>query len=192
MRGKDPDTGEYFGPSRSQQRREALEVLELGERLALLSDAQLARLPIPDTLLPHIVETRRITSHIARKRQLAYLAKQMRREDEETLHAIRDALDAQGETARREVAAIHRVEQWRERLLDGGDEALAQLLDQHPRADRQHLRQLVRNALQERRLNKPPHAYRELFRELRALRVVGTESATDADADTDTDDDSGG
>lgn len=190
MRGKDPDTGEYFGPSRSQQRREALEVLELGERLALLSDAQLARLPIPDTLLPHIVETRRITSHIARKRQLAYLAKQMRREDEETLHAIRDALDAQGETARREVAAIHRVEQWRERLLDGGDEALAQLLDQHPRADRQHLRQLVRNALQERRLNKPPHAYRELFRELRALLVVGTESATDAD--TDTDDDSGG
>lgn len=194
MRGKDPDTGEYFGPSRSQQRREALEVLELGERLASLSDAQLARLPIPDTLLPHIVETRRITSHIARKRQLAYLAKQMRREDEETLHAIRDALDAQGETARREVAAIHRVEQWRERLLDGGDEALAQLLDQHPRADRQHLRQLVRNALQERRLNKPPHAYRELFRELRALLVVGTESATDADADTDTDtdDDSGG
>lgn len=193
MRGKDPDTGEYFGPSRSQQRREALEVLELGERLASLSDAQLARLPIPDTLLPHIVETRRITSHIARKRQLAYLAKQMRREDEETLHAIRDALDAQGETARREVAAIHRVEQWRERLLDGGDEALAQLLDQHPRADRQHLRQLVRNALQERRLNKPPHAYRELFRELRALLVVGTESATDADADTDTDtdDDSG-
>ncbi|MFX5945225.1 DUF615 domain-containing protein, partial [Acinetobacter baumannii] len=67
MRGKDPDTGEYFGPSRSQQRREALEVLELGERLASLSDAQLARLPIPDTLLPHIVETRRITSHIARK-----------------------------------------------------------------------------------------------------------------------------
>jgi ribosome-associated protein len=189
MRGKDPDTGEYFGPSRSQQRREALEVLELGERLASLSDAQLARLPIPDTLLPHIVETRRITSHIARKRQLAYLAKQMRREDEETLHAIRDALDAQGETARREVAAIHRVEQWRERLLDGGDEALAQLLDQHPRADRQHLRQLVRNALQERRLNKPPHAYRELFRELRALLVVGTESATDADADTDTDTD---
>lgn len=192
MRGKDPDTGEYFGPSRSQQRREALEVLELGERLASLSDAQLARLPIPDTLLPHIVETRRITSHIARKRQLAYLAKQMRREDEEILHAIRDALDAQGETARREVAAIHRVEQWRERLLDGGDEALAQLLDQHPRADRQHLRQLVRNALQERRLNKPPHAYRELFRELRALLVVGTESATDADTDTDTDDDSGG
>lgn len=192
MRGKDPVTGEYFGPSRSQQRREALEVLELGERLALLSDAQLARLPIPDTLLPHIVETRRITSHIARKRQLAYLAKQMRREDEETLHAIRDALDAQGETARREVAAIHRVEQWRERLLDGGDEALAQLLDQHPRADRQHLRQLVRNALQERRLNKPPHAYRELFRELRALLVVGTESATDADTDTDTDDGSAG
>ncbi|HZH44101.1 MAG TPA: ribosome biogenesis factor YjgA [Lysobacter sp.] len=189
MRGKDPDTGEFLGPSRSQQRREALEVLELGERLATLTDAQLARLPIPDSLLPHILETRRITSHIARKRQLAFLAKQMRREDDETLHAIRDALDAQGESARRETAAMHRVEGWRERLLEDGDEALAALLESYPHADRQHLRQLVRNALQERAKNKPPHAYRELFRELRALLVGGTESTTYTD--TDTDDDSG-
>lgn len=169
MRGRDPDTGEYYSPSRSQQRREALEVLALGETLATLSDAELARLPVPEALLPHIREARRITSHIARKRQLAYLAKQLRREDEDTLHAIRDALDVHGEAARREAAALHRAEAWRERLLTDGDEALAALLAEHPHADRQHLRQLVRNALDERRRNKPPHAFRELFRALRAL-----------------------
>ena len=173
MRGIDEDTGEYRGDSRSQQRREALEVLALGEQLVALTDAQLAKLPIPEHLLPHILDTRRITSHIAHKRQLANLAKQMRREDDETLEAIRDALDEKGEAARRETAAMHRVEAWRERLLDEGDAALGALLDEYPTADRQHLRQLVRNALEERKRNKPPRAYRELFRELRGLLLGG-------------------
>ena len=169
MRGRDEETGEFFSPSRSRQRRDALEVLALGEKLVALSDAQLARLPVPETLLPHIRECRRITAHIAHKRQLAYLAKQMRREDEETLAAIRDALDEHGRAARRETATLHRIEAWRDRLIAEGDEALAALLDEHPQADRQHLRQLARNAVEERNRNKPPRASRELFRELRAL-----------------------
>ncbi len=169
MRGRDPETGEFLSPSRSEQRRSALEVLELGAQLAALSDAQLAKLPVPESLLPHILECRRITSHIAHKRQLQFLAKQMRREDDEVLEAIRDALDEKGDSARREVAAMHRVETWRERLIDGGDAALAELLDEYPRADRQHLRQLVRNAIEERNRNKPPRAFRELYRALRAL-----------------------
>ena len=178
MRGIDEDTGEYLGPSRSQQRRDALDVLELGRRLSELSDAQLERLPLPEALLPHIRETRRITSHIARKRQLAYLAKQMRREDEQTLDAIRDALDENGEAARREVAAMHRAEGWRERLIDGGDAALAEFIDAFPGADRQHLRQLVRNALEERKRDKPPRAFRELFRAIRDA-VAGDEGRND-------------
>ena len=175
MRGRDPDTGDYLAPSRSAQRRAALDVLALGQKLSTLSDAQLARLPIPETLLPHIVETRRITSHVAHKRQLAFLAKQMRREDDETLDAIRDALDEKGEAARREVAAMHRVEAWREKLLAEGDDALAQLLDEYPNADRQLLRQLVRNTLEERKRNKPPRAFRELYRALRELLLGGNE-----------------
>ena len=128
MRGKDPETDEYLAPSRSQDRRDALEVLALGERLVALTDAQLARMPIPEDLLPHIRDTRRISSHIARKRQLAFLAKQMRREDEETLDAIRDALDEKGESARQETAAMHRAEAWRERLLPAVDAFEPQLL----------------------------------------------------------------
>jgi ribosome-associated protein len=169
MRGKDPDSGEFRAPSRSQQRREALDVLVLGERLAALSDAQLARLPVPGEVLPHVREARRITAHGARKRQLAFLAKQLRREDDEVLDAIREALDESGEAARLEAAALHRTEAWRDRLLDEGDAALSELIAAHPAADPQRLRQLVRNALDERRRNKPPHAFRELFRELRAV-----------------------
>ena len=169
MRGRNDDTGEFLGPSRSEQRRAALDVLALGQQLAALSAAQLAKLPIPEDLLPHIVDTQRITSHVAHKRQLAFLAKQMRREDDATLDAIRDALDAGGEAGRRETALLHRIEGWRERLLADSDAALSGLLDEFPNADRQHLRQLVRNSIEERNRNKPPHASRELFRELREL-----------------------
>jgi len=92
MRGRDDESGEFLGPSRSEQRRAALDVLALGQQLVGLSAAQLAKLPIPDDLMPHIVDTQRITSHVAHKRQLAFLAKRMRREDDATLDAIRDAL----------------------------------------------------------------------------------------------------
>ena len=169
MRGRDDESGEFLGPSRSEQRRAALDVLALGQQLVGLSAAQLAKLPIPDDLMPHIVDTQRITSHVAHKRQLAFLAKQMRREDDATLDAIRDALDAGGEAGRRETALLHRIETWRDRLLDEGDVALSGLLLECPRADRQHLRQLTRNAIDERARNKPPHASRELFRTLREL-----------------------
>ncbi|WP_101925795.1 MULTISPECIES: ribosome biogenesis factor YjgA [Luteimonas] len=188
MRGVDDDTGEYLGPSRKQQRREALEVLALCEQLIALPDGQLAKLPIPDNLLPHIAEARRITSHIARKRQQAFLAKQMRREDDDTLHAIRDALDIGGEAARVDTARLHRAEQWRVRLLEEGDVALAALLDDYPQADRQHLRQLVRNTLAERAKNKPPTNFRELFRALRDILAGEGAAERQDDTGTDTDD----
>jgi ribosome-associated protein len=198
MRGRDQETGEFLGESRSQNRREALEVLALGETLVELTPAQLARLPIPEGLLEHIEYTKRITSHGARKRQLAFLAKQMRREEDETLEAIRNALDANSETSRREVAIMHRMERWRERLLAEGDAALGELLDEHPEADRQGLRTLVRNALAEKAKNKPPRAYREIYQVLRELMLVpvlsaaaevggGDDDADDVDGDDEQD-----
>ena len=130
----------------------------------------MAKLPVPDELVPHIRETQRITSYGARKRQIAFLAKQMRRQDDEALDAIRDAMSKDGEAARRETAAMHRIEALRDALLgDEGDAALTDLLAAHPDADRQKLRQLVRNAHEERKRNKPPRAFRELFRELKDL-----------------------
>ncbi|MBN8262289.1 MAG: DUF615 domain-containing protein [Xanthomonadales bacterium] len=181
MRGRDEDTGEFLSPSRSAQRRAALDVLELGEQLVGMTAAQLGRLPIPDTLMPHIRDTQRITSHGARKRQVAFLAKQMRKLDDDELDAIRDAMSKDGEAARKETAAMHRIEALRDALLgDDGDAAMTELLAAHPAADRQHLRQLVRNAHEERKRNKPPRAFRELFRALKALEAQGAAEADDA------------
>ena len=164
---------EPLPPSRSQQRREALAIFELAETLAALSDAQLARVPLADELRDETLRTRAVTSHIARKRQTQYLAKQLRKLDDADLDAIRAALEHDRTQAHHDTAELHRLEAWRERLVAEGDVALEELLALHPSADRQHLRQLARNARSEREGNKPLHAYRELFRALRALTGIG-------------------
>jgi ribosome-associated protein len=89
--------------------------------------------------------------------------------DDADVESIRAALENDRAKAHQETAALHRVESWRTRLIDEGDAALDELLAVHPAADRQHLRQLARNARAERDREKPLHAYRELFRALREL-----------------------
>ncbi len=179
MRGRDEDTGEFLSPSRSEQRRAALDVLALAQLLMEKSAGELAKLPMDDALRGHVADAKRITSPIARKRAAAFLAKQMRKEDDEVLDAIRDALDASSEGSRRQVADMHRAENWRTRLLEGGDEALGAFIDEHPEADRQRLRQLVRNAQEEARRNKPPRAFRELYREVLAASQSGAPTSDD-------------
>lgn len=172
MRRRDPPDeldNEPLPPSRSQQRRDALEIFELAEALAALSDAQLSRLPLDDALREEAARTRAVTSHIARKRAMQFLAKQLRKLDETEIEPIRRALEHDREKAHHDTAALHRLETWRARLVDEGDTALDELLAEHPSADRQHLRQLARNARTERDRGKPPHAHRELFRALREL-----------------------
>ena len=168
-RGVDEDSGEYLGPRRGDLRREALGVLELAHRLVEQPAARLAQLPLSEDLLALAVAAQRITAQIARKRAVGFLAKKLRREEDETLEAIRASMEHDKADSRRENAALHRLEALRDQLVADGDNALNDLLLEYPQADRQHLRQLARNAREEKLRNKPPHAYRELFRELRDL-----------------------
>lgn len=164
------DENEY-GPSRTQQRRDALAVLTLATQLVEMIPSRLAKLELPDDVRDEIANVRKITSHIARKRQLGFLAKLMRRHDESTFDAVRAALGENRDKQRQETAAMHRMESLRERLLgDEGDVALSELAERHPTLDRQHLRSLVRQARIEKNTpNKPPRAYREIFQVLKAL-----------------------
>jgi ribosome-associated protein len=67
------------------------------------------------------------------------------------------------------VREFQRLEQWRDRLLTGDEEVLNELASHFPQADRQHLRQLVRNAAREREQHKPPKSARALFQYLSEL-----------------------
>jgi len=158
-----------YGPSRTQQRREALAVLALANQLVELPPSRLAKLELPEEVRDEIANLRKITAHIARKRQLAFLAKKMRRFDDSVFDSVRAELGENRERRRQETAAMHRLESLRERLLDD-DEAAATLIAEHPAIDRQHLRSLIRQARSERAANKPPRAYREIFQLLKDLQ----------------------
>ena len=182
MRGTDDESGDYFGPSRGEQRREALAVLALAHEVVATPYARLQQLGLPEEVLAAAAEAQRITAQIAKKRAVGFLAKKLRKEDDEALDALRKALEHDKAPGRRETAALHRIEALRDELIEEGDEALTKLVDEYPHVDRQHLRQLARNAREEKLKNKPPHAFRELFRELRTLLEPPAASRDDEEA----------
>ena len=152
--------------SKSQRRREALEVKSLALRLIELPAARLALVPLDDQLRSEIESARRMKAHGARKRQLQYVAKLMRRSDPEP---VLDALESFENEARQLTARHHRSEAWRDFLLENGDRAVGRLLDTRRDADAQAIRQLLRNAAREASCRKPPAAARSLFKLLREL-----------------------
>ncbi len=152
--------------SKSQLKREAHALLELGKKLVQLDKASLEKIPLPDNLLDAINSAKKIRQHGALKRQLQFIGKLMRKTDAEPIQA---AYEAATSHYRADTRQLHMLENWRDRLLAEGDNALGELLKQFPDADRQHLRQLMRSAKKERELNKPPRAARELFQYLKSL-----------------------
>ena len=159
-----------YGPSRTQQRREALAVLTLAGQLIELQPSRLAKLDLPEDVRREVDITRRMTAHGAKKRQLAFLAKVMRRYDDADFTAVRAELGENREKQRQETAAMHRLESMRDRLIAEDETALPELIAEHPQVDRQHLRSLIRQARVEKDVpNKPPKAYREIFQLLKDL-----------------------
>ena len=172
---------EDYGPSRTQQRREALAVLALASQLVEMQPSRLAKLDLPDDVRDEITRTRNITAHIAHKRQLAFLAKVMRRYEDEVFASVRAELGENREKQRQENAAMHRLEAMRDRLISEDEAALSELISEHPQVDRQHLRSLVRKARIEKETpNKPPRAYREIFQLLKDLAAAKEGDAGDS------------
>jgi ribosome-associated protein len=79
----------WAGPSKSQVKRDMVELQALGEQLTRLSDTQLATVPMEDDMREALAELKRIKSHDARRRQVQLIGKLMRGADAD---AIRLAL----------------------------------------------------------------------------------------------------
>ncbi|GAB3475392.1 ribosome biogenesis factor YjgA [Azotobacter salinestris] len=152
--------------SKSQVKRELHALQELGERLTTLRPEQLDRLPLTDALRRALLDASKHTAHIARKRHIQYIGKLMRDQDVDAILALFEQLDA---SSRQYNERFHALERWRDRLLDGGDDALEAFVGDYPGTDRQHLRGLVRQARHEVEQNKPPAASRKIFKYIREL-----------------------
>ena len=151
--------------SRSAKKREVEELQRLGAALVALAPGQVETLDLPDELLAAVREAQRITSHEAKRRQVQFIGRVMRRVDPEPVRAALAQVAGQSATAR---VRQRRLEQWRQRLIED-DAALTEFAGSFAGADLQTLRALIRNARKEIAETKPPRAQRELFRLLREL-----------------------
>lgn len=151
--------------SKTQRKKEMLELQELGVELIALSVEQLAAIELPEILRDAVLEARRITDFEGRRRQTQYVGKLMRKVD---AAPIRARLNAWKTQVRTHTAQFKRLEAWRERLL-AEEGALAELLREYPQADEHELHRLIRDARRERLENQAPKNYRALFQALRAL-----------------------
>lgn len=152
-------------PSKSQKKREMAALQDVGGELVELSRDQLTKIDLPDDLRDAVRDAQRFTKHEARRRQMQYIGRLMRDLDPAPIRAALDEIRGVSAAA---TARQHALERLRVRLLED-ESVLGEIARDHPGADLQHLRQLRRNALKEHLQNKPPRAYREIFRVLREL-----------------------
>lgn len=155
--------------SRSQRRRDAQAILKLARELVDLPGGKFDGLELEPSLREALEKARRIKPRVARKRETQHVAKLMRAMD---CDSIRHSLDASGEAQRAEAARLHRCEIWRAKLLGDDPNAVTQLCDSQPGVDIARLRQLIRLSKKQSAEEKPPAAYRQLFRLLRELDLL--------------------
>ena len=162
--------------SKTQRKKACHDVLELGEKMIKLNHQELASITMDDELREAIEEAQRIKSNVALKRQKHYIAKLMRGLDDETL----------GDQVERVLhkhdiynADFKRMEKWRDNIIEQGDRGINDFLEQYPQADRSHLRQLLRNIAKEQKNNKPPAAFRQIFKYIREVVDLQDSSPND-------------
>lgn len=156
------------GPSKSELKRRMTALQELGVALTRLSERELSQIPVEDERLRQaIVEARRITTKSARRRHLQFIGKLMRDIDPEPIQKAMDTLyrSQQAETDR-----FHELEALRDDVLSRGDAGVQAVMERWPDADRQQLRQWVRQHQREHSGGQPPAASRKLFKYLRELQ----------------------
>lgn len=152
--------------SKTSIKRDMHELQALGKRLTELKPSQLLKVPMSDILRKAIEESTRIRQREATRRHMQYIGKLMRGEDAEAIQNAVDLFDA-GSIAFAQ--ALHALERWRDLLIEGGNDRLSEYLEEHPDADIQHLRQLVRNAKKDVKNEKNTGAAKKLFKYLRLI-----------------------
>ncbi|MBF0282775.1 MAG: DUF615 domain-containing protein [Zetaproteobacteria bacterium] len=155
---------EDLPPSKSQLKREAEAQTDLGKKLLEMKPSERKMLPLSGELLKALEESDRIHHHVAKKRQMKLLGKILRAMDSSAVAAVVNHLE-KDELAR--TKHFHMIEKWRDRLINDGDIAIQQFIDEYPLASRQQLREWVRQANRDLAQEKPSRAARLIFKYIR-------------------------
>ena len=131
--------------SKTDAKRESEELQQLGQQLLELRGDLFKPLPLPDKLAEALADAKRITNFEGKRRQMQFIGKLMRQLDEDTLQAVRHALELQRLGHSYDTEQLRQAEQWRDRLI-ATDDAVQEWIAQYPGTDTQQLRALVRQA----------------------------------------------
>lgn len=152
-------------PNKEELKRELKALHELGRQLVNLPEAHFAHIPIEGRIKKEILEAKRFKK-AALQRQLRFISSLMLEED---AVAIREALRLVKLPHKKKTEEFHQLETWRDQLIAGDNAAFEEVVETLS-ADRQHMRQLIRNANKEASLSKPPKSARLLFKYLQDLK----------------------
>lgn len=152
--------------SKTRRKKECDEMQTLGEKIIALGKDELAQMHMEDELRNAIEEAQRMKSNGALKRQRQFIGKLIRNMDAESLQAQLDKILHKHDLHN---AEFKRMEKWRDNMIEEGDGGLNAFMQHYPQADRQYLRQLIRNVDREKKNNKPPAAYRAIFKYIREV-----------------------
>lgn len=147
-------------PSKSQIKRELQALQDLGKEMTRLGADTLNKIPLPDDVREAIDEYAKMRSFGAQRRQLQLIGKRMNGLDPVKVRAAIDMATGESKAA---VAAHHRAERLRDKLL-AEDAFLTDFVKEFPDVNVQSLRQIIRAARKEAQTNKPPKNARELYR----------------------------
>ena len=152
--------------SKSERKREAASLQELGVKLSALPDQEIKALDLPENLFVALRDLRRLPSHGAQVRQRQYIGKLMRDIDPEPVLA---KLAERKQRHDLEIRHFQEIERWRDRLLSEPAAGLKELLQEYPKVDQPTLVRLLEKAEKERLEQRSPVGARELFAFLRQL-----------------------
>ncbi len=148
--------------SKTERKRQALSVKDLGEKLVELADEQLGQIELPEEILSAVKLAKTITKHGGRKRQIQYIGVLMRKIDS---GPIREAFENLEQGNRKQVEQHQQAELWRDELLRGNDAVQEEILCKLPEAGRGQLSELIAKTREELAKKKPsPAPSRALFR----------------------------
>lgn len=137
--------------SKSHMKREMESLQALGKKLIDLNEGQRLSFALPEDLENAIIEYKRIAKNEAKRRQMQYIGKLMRKADYEGIAEKFEAIEAEQSKLKK---SHHLVEAWRDKLITGNQEHITAFMDDYPHIDRQSFRQLTRNAVKEQEHNK--------------------------------------
>lgn len=151
--------------SKSQKKRDADALQDLGNQLVKLSLDDLELLPLTDVLQQAICTAKSLRSHGAIRRQSQLIGKLMRSADHDAIALAFGQMQADDSA---QTAQFHAAELWRKKLIEQGSSALAEFVNEFHPDDIQFLRQLIRKASATVVDIKQKTASKALFRYIRS------------------------